>query len=89
MQGDSPRSLVDDLRAEYVHLLLDRVKRDRYPSSTMMDMVEQTISADPDLYREYVEALFDKLTADRFPSPVLSQRIARLVGAFQTREGAQ
>ena len=82
MPEHSARSIVDDLRTEYVCGLLDRVKHDRYPSSTMMDMVEQAISSDPELYREYVETLIEKLNADRFPSPVLGQRIARLVGAF-------
>ena len=68
-----------EARALYLRLLLDKVRTDRYPSSTQMDIIEQVIPAEwiPD----YLEVLWEKVQDDQFPSIPMLNRIARLVEA--------
>jgi hypothetical protein len=68
-----------EARAMFIRLLLDKVREDRYPSSTQLDIIEQMIPAEwlPD----YLEVLWEKVQDDRFPSIPMLNRIARLVEA--------
>ena len=67
----------DDARAELVATLLEKVREDPYPSSTMLDLIEGLLT--PDELPAYVVFLQDKLRADRFPSIPLLQRLTALV----------
>ncbi|MDT4912665.1 MAG: hypothetical protein QOC66_1793 [Pseudonocardiales bacterium] len=58
-------------------MLIDRIRRDRYPSSSMMNMVEAGMSDRE--RREYVGALLEKVTDDQFPSMDMLKRLIALV----------
>lgn len=67
----------DQARAELVKTLLQKVKDDPYPSSTMLDLLEELIT--PDETPAYVMFLQDRLRADRFPSIPMLQRLTALI----------
>lgn len=71
-------NLMDRREAEQAvgQLLLEHIARDRYPSSTQMDMLEQSLT--PDLASGYFAVLFDKVRDDNFPSLDLLHRIQRV-----------
>lgn len=62
------RALLDELMA--------KVENDRYPSSTMLDMIEGMLA--PDDVRPYSEALMSRVRDDRFPSISLMRRVQNL-----------
>ena len=66
-----------EARAKFLLLLMEKIQRDRYPSSTHMDIVEQSMPAQwiPD----YLEILYEKIEDDPHPSIPMLSRIARLV----------
>jgi hypothetical protein len=58
-------------------ILLKRVRDDRYPSATDMDMIEQTLP--PQLLPRYVEVLLDKVAQANHPSIPLLLRLRRVI----------
>lgn len=58
--------------------LLDIVRRDQYPSTIMLDILERDLRG-PER-DEFVEVLLEKVRADRFPSIPMMERVARLAG---------
>jgi len=64
-------------RDRLVQVLLLHIAGDRYPSTTMMDRIEQSMTAG--LRERYINVLLEKLANERFPSPDMVQRIARLM----------
>jgi hypothetical protein len=56
----------NDLHQRILGLLLDRVRDDPFPSSTMLDMIEGLLR--PDDVDDYAEVLIDKVSQDNFPS---------------------
>lgn len=67
----------EDARGELVMTLLQKVREDRYPSSTMLDMIEELLT--PDELPGYVVLLQDRLREDQFPSIPLLKRLQALV----------
>ena len=67
----------DDARAELVATLLEKVKEDPYPSTTMLDMIEELLTDEE--IPAYVVFLQDRLRADRFPSIPMLKRLKDLV----------
>lgn len=65
-----------EARAVLAGVLLKRVREDKYPSSTEMDLIEQVIP--PQLLPRYVEVLLDKVAQDERPSISMLHRISRL-----------
>jgi len=65
-----------DIRAEVVNLLLQIVSRERYPSTTMLRMIEEL--ATPEERAVYAGVLMDNIWASRpYPSiPMLRRLIA-------------
>ena len=63
-------------RAVLAGILLKRVREDRYPSATDMDLIEQILP--PQLMPRYVEVLLDKLAQDHRPSISMIHRIDRI-----------
>jgi hypothetical protein len=63
-------------RAVLAGILLKRVREDRYPSATDMDMIEQIIP--PQLMPRYVEVLLDKVAQDQRPSISMIHRLDRV-----------
>jgi hypothetical protein len=66
-----------DARAELVMTLMQKVQQDRFPSTTMLDLVESLLT--PEELPSYVVALQDKIRAEQFPSIPLLQRLSNLV----------
>jgi len=65
-----------DIRQELLNVALTLVQNDRYPSVTMMDLVEQLMG--PDERAIYVEMLLDKIRRDRRPSIPMMRRLMAL-----------
>ena len=63
-------------RAVLAGILLKRVREDRYPSATDMDLIEQILP--PQLMPRYVEVLLDKVAQDHRPSISMIHRIDRI-----------
>jgi hypothetical protein len=58
-------------------VLLKKIRDDRYPSSTHMDLLEEVIP--PQLLWRYVEVLMDKIAQDNRPSNSMIRRTNRLI----------
>jgi hypothetical protein len=67
----------DDARAELVTTLLEKVRDDPYPSTTMLDLIEKLLT--PEEQPTYVVLLQDKIRSERFPSMPLLIRLSQLV----------
>jgi hypothetical protein len=67
----------DDARAELVATLLEKVQDDQYPSSTMLDLIEELLT--PEETPAYVVFLQDRLRSERYPSIPLLKRLTALV----------
>ena len=65
-----------DVRHEIVSLLMEKVRRDRFPSSTMMDLLEEMLT--PQDVPAYARTLMEKVSADEFPSIDLMVRLRAL-----------
>ena len=59
-----------------VSMLLEKVQQDPYPSSTMMDFVEELLQ--PEEIPAYAAVLLDKIRNDTFPSLDLMVRVRDL-----------
>jgi hypothetical protein len=58
-------------------VLLKRVRDDKYPSSTEMDLIEQIIP--PQLLPRYAEVLLDKVAQENHPSIPMLQRLQAVI----------
>ncbi|HET9858363.1 MAG TPA: hypothetical protein VFQ19_01175 [Nocardioidaceae bacterium] len=65
-----------DTRRALLGLLLQTVDDDLYPSTTMLDMIEQMLT--PDEVPFYTRLLLRKISADRFPSMPMIARVKAL-----------
>lgn len=57
-------------------LLIDKIRTDKYPSSTQMNLLEQMIPRA--LASEYFDVLLEKVAMDQWPSVALLARMSRL-----------
>jgi hypothetical protein len=73
-QRDDVRSR---LREALIGVMIDKVRKDRFPSATMMDLIEQNL--DEDQLDEYGQVLLDKIADDRFPSYDMIKRLVEFV----------
>jgi hypothetical protein len=64
-------------RAELVATMLEKVKEDPYPSTTMLDLIEELLT--PQETPEYVMFLLERIRSDRFPSIPMLQRLTALI----------
>jgi len=69
-----------EARAVLAGVLLKRVREDRYPSTTHMDLIEQVIP--PQLLPRYVEILLDKVAQENRPSISMLHRLDRLTNSM-------
>jgi hypothetical protein len=67
----------DDARAALVATLLQKVSEDRYPSTTMLNLIEQLLKDEE--IPAYVQFLQGRLRDDRFPSIPMLDRLVKLV----------
>jgi hypothetical protein len=58
-------------------MLIDKIRRDRYPSPSMMNMFESGMTEQQ--LGEYVDVLLEKVADDEFPSPDMLKRLLGLV----------
>jgi len=65
-----------DLRAQLVEVLLAHVERDRFPSATMMDLIEESLTGDETA--RYAEILMDRIREDVYPSVSMMRRLRAL-----------
>lgn len=65
-----------DIRGEVVAMLLEIVAKDRYPSATMMGMIEQL--ATPEELGVYAKILMDNVRSSPHPSIPMLRRLVSL-----------
>ena len=66
----------DEIREWLVESLLDKVREDRYPSYTQLDLIERWIPRR--MIPEYLEVLKEKVEQDCYPSIPKVRRIRRV-----------
>ena len=67
-------------RVALAGILLEKVRDERYPSSSQMAIIEEVLP--PQLLSRYVEVLLEKVAQDHSPSIAMLQRIQRLINAM-------
>ena len=65
-------------RAQLLDVLLAKIAEDTYPSTTMLDFVEELL--EPDDVPAYAAVLMQKIREDAYPSVPLMNRLVELVG---------
>jgi hypothetical protein len=63
----------EQTRAALLRSLMRKLEADPYPSSTMMDMVEELLT--PDDVEPYVKLLLERIDNDNFPSISMLGRV--------------
>jgi hypothetical protein len=73
------RALIgEEARNAIARLLLEKVRQDKYPSTTQMEIIEQM--APSYLLRDYLNVLLEKVMTDSSPSIPMLRRLARIAG---------
>jgi hypothetical protein len=75
----------DEAQGWLVEVLLDKVRRDPHPSTTQMDLIEQTIPQA--MIPDYLEVLMDKVANDTFPSLSMIARLQRATASLPRSSG--
>jgi hypothetical protein len=65
-----------DLRAEVLDALMEKVESDPYPSTTMLNWIEEMLT--PEELPRYAESLLRRIRSDKFPSIPMIARLKRL-----------
>jgi hypothetical protein len=65
-----------DLRAEMFETLMEKVETDRFPSTTMLDWIEEILT--PEELPIYAEALLRRIREDTYPSVPMINRLMKL-----------
>jgi hypothetical protein len=74
-----------EYRAKYARALIEKVQADHYPSTTHMDLIEETL---PDAWLPvYLEVLLEKIRDDKNPSISMLKRISALVERVPAKVG--
>lgn len=68
------------LHDEFYALMLDMVRDDHYPSTQMLDLLEQTMLGHERV--ELANILMDKIRQDSYPSIMMLHRLARIIGPY-------
>ena len=66
----------NDVRSQLLQLLLGKVDEDTYPSSTMLDMIEDLLT--PAEVQIYARVLMSKVANDNYPSISMLHRLIAL-----------
>jgi hypothetical protein len=70
----------EEAQGRLVQMLMDKVRSDPYPSSTQLELIEQSIPRDQ--LGDYVELLVEKVARDEFPSIPMLRRISRVAASI-------
>ena len=73
----------DEAKGWLVQTLLDKVREDRFPSPTQLEMIELVIPRE--MVPDYLEVLIDKVADDNMPSIPMLRRIARVSDSLPVR----
>jgi hypothetical protein len=73
-------AVANALQERFAETLLDRIRSDRHPSVTQMDMLEMV--APPRVLAEYALELMRKIEDDPRPSIPMMHRVRRVVEGF-------
>ncbi|HEY3561155.1 MAG TPA: hypothetical protein VGL05_27010 [Kribbella sp.] len=74
--NDSESRRPEPAREVLLEALLDKVAQDRFPSTSMLDLIETMLR--PDEVDIYVRILVDKVRHERFPSFPVLRRLVEL-----------
>jgi hypothetical protein len=66
----------EEAQAQFVEMLMDKVRADRYPSATHLSLIEESIPSA--MLGDYIELLVQKVAEDEFPSIPMLRRISRV-----------
>lgn len=66
----------DETRKQLLQVLLDTVADDQYPSTTMLDLIEELLT--PEEVPAYANVLLEKIRNERFPSTAMMARLRDL-----------
>ena len=72
--------MANALQERYAEALLDRIRNDRHPSLTHMDLLESV--APPRQLAEYVLHLLERIENDTNPSISMMKRVQGLIARF-------
>jgi hypothetical protein len=72
-----------EARDRYVEMLMDHVRRDRFPSHDHMDRIEAALT--PGTAGDYLAMLLEKTGADRYPSTTMLKRIENVASQLPRR----
>lgn len=67
----------EDARAALVQTLMQKVAQDRYPSTTMLDLIEELLTEEE--HPAYVQFLQGRLRDEQFPSIPMLKRLTNLI----------
>ena len=80
-RDDTPDDAAEITRSEaqawFTRFLLRRIRREDYPSTTQLDLIEKSIPRE--MLPQYLRVLVDKVAHDMFPSIPLLRRIQHLI----------
>lgn len=65
----------DEVRSQLLAALMEKVGQDRFPSTTMLDMIEELLT--PDDVGDYAELLLEHIRSDQFPSIPMMDRLSK------------
>jgi hypothetical protein len=76
---DGP-TIGEEARNAISRILIEKVRQDRYPSVTQMELIEQLMP--PYLMRDYLNVLLEKVVLESRPSISLMHRISKIAQAL-------
>ena len=82
MLGRSEDELANPLQERYAEVLLDKIRGDRHPSVTHMDLFESV--APPRQLAEYILHLLETIENDQYPSIPTMRRVQAAISRFGT-----
>jgi len=66
----------EQTRAEFIQMLLERVRMEPYPSREQLDLIEKSVP--PEMVADYARVLMEKASQEPYPSEDILQRIRRM-----------
>jgi hypothetical protein len=67
---------IEQTRLAMIDLLLSKVKEDRFPSASMLDLLEQMLTTEE--LPAYASVLMEKIAGDTYPSASMMKRLVTL-----------
>jgi hypothetical protein len=74
----------DEARGWLAQTLMEKVRKDRYPSATQLAIIEEVLPRA--MVPDYLQVLIDKAAQDNIPSIPLLRRISRIADSLPATE---